>query len=823
MLALGFSLLTVAFVPEPHFQDTPFARAVRLIERGRTAEGASLMRSALEAHPDAPESPKARFVLGIALMKEGAYEEAAQHFERLARTYPLLSADHQYHRGQALYAWGNYLDAAKALAQVEPESARGREAEHLRAWALYQATDYRQLVKWLEGLDAQRGKLSHDLAMLYGRGLHRVGEPRRAAPILEAVWYEASEPKLVGWALAGLAALQDQTTESWRGRPGASARHFAPRLEDEKQVPFALERLEKWLYTGSNAAREVALARGRIAEGRRRYARAARNYRRAAGRVKNGKPVARDRAYRVASLGLGRVAAHRGDERAALAYFTEAAAEVAFSPEAEEARFRAAEILVRVRRYGEARAHCEALLSNNPESEYRRRCFWTIGWAHFRAGEYAKARPHFAALVRQELPAELDGASRYWMARCLAQLDRGEEAEAIFAELVRRYPLSYYAALAEAQLAVAPAHAPKVDGPTASDGAIPAELELAREYLRLGLKEQARGAIDAFQQKVESGLRLSARAFAVWAAVLDRLRQRLLARKVREAGARAYPGALTDPAFLAAARRAHPLEFKREIEQAARRFRIPVPLLFALVRTESGFKPAAVSAMGAYGLAQLILPTARRVGLRLGERKITRNRLLSEPALNVRLGAAYMRELLDRYQGSEPLALAGYNAGPAAVDAWMRRRVRRLEGVRGRGLGVGVSGDELAEEIPVTETRAFVKAVLSRARAYGYLYGRHLKKSVEAPQEIPPGVFIVEPTRLPPVSTTPTPVEPVRVIDRRFVARSQVRSREAERTARTARTPRAADSGLTTAARRGPAGTAQPGNKKKQGADLVVR
>lgn len=776
MLALGLSLLAVAIVPEPHFQDTPFDRAVRLIERGRTAEGASLMRQALEAHPDAPEAPEARFVLGLALMKEGAYEEAAQLFARLARTYPLLSANHQYHLGRALFSWGNFFEAAEALSRVKTDGPWGREAEHLRAWALYHATDFGGLVKWLEQLEEQRGRLDHELAMLYGRGLHRVGKPHRAATFLESVWYEATEPKLVGWALSGLVALQNRTSASWRGRPGVSARSLSTRLEDENQVVAALERLEKWLYPGSTAAREVALARGRIAEGRQRYARASRSYRRATGRVKNGRPAARDRAYRVASLGLGRVAAHRGDARAALAYFTEASTEVAFSPEAEEARFRAAEILVRARRYGEARDRCETVLANNPKSAYRRRCMWTIGWAHFRAGEYAKAHRYFAALVRQEPPAELDGASRYWMARCLAQLGRSGLAEAIFAEIVRRYPLSYYAALAEAKLAVAPTPIATVDGPTASDGAIPAELELAREYLRLGLKGQAQQAVEAFQQKAESGLRLSARAFAVWAAVLDRLRQRLLARKVREAGARAYPGALTDPRFLKAARRAHPLEFAREIEREARRFGIPVPLMFALVRTESAFKPGAISAMGAYGLAQLILPTARKVGQRLGVGKITKSRLLNEPALNVRLGAAYMRELLDRYEGSEPLALAAYNAGPVAVDAWMRRRVRRLEGVRGNGLGVGVSDDELAEEIPVTETRTFVKAVLSRARAYGYLYGRRLKTTVTS-QEIPPGVFIVEPTRLPPATTTPEPVDVVRVTDRRFVTRSTKRAR----------------------------------------------
>ncbi|MBV6520549.1 MAG: hypothetical protein MNPFHGCM_00665 [Gemmatimonadaceae bacterium] len=84
-------------------------------------------------------------------------------------------------------------------------------------------------------------------------------------------------------------------------------------------------------------------------------------------------------------------------------------------------------------------------------------------------------------------------------------------------------------------------------------------------------------------------------------------------------------------------------------------------LAFPLVRIESGFIPTAVSPVGALGLTQLMLPTARAY-----ERHVTREDLLT-PEVNLRIGFSYLRDLI-REHGSVPLALLVYNRGPAAVE-----------------------------------------------------------------------------------------------------------------------------------------------------------
>jgi soluble lytic murein transglycosylase-like protein len=98
--------------------------------------------------------------------------------------------------------------------------------------------------------------------------------------------------------------------------------------------------------------------------------------------------------------------------------------------------------------------------------------------------------------------------------------------------------------------------------------------------------------------------------------------------------------------------------FAALIERAAERHRIEPALLTAMAQVESGFDPNAISPKGAQGLLQLMPATAARFGVQD----------VFDAAQNVEGGAKYLRWLLERYGGATELALAGYNAGEAAVD-----------------------------------------------------------------------------------------------------------------------------------------------------------
>jgi soluble lytic murein transglycosylase-like protein len=94
------------------------------------------------------------------------------------------------------------------------------------------------------------------------------------------------------------------------------------------------------------------------------------------------------------------------------------------------------------------------------------------------------------------------------------------------------------------------------------------------------------------------------------------------------------------------------------ITEHSRTHGVRAELVRAVMQVESGFNPYARSPKGAMGLMQLMPATARQYGVTTA----------FNPIENVRAGVAYLRELLDRYQNNEELALAAYNAGPGAVD-----------------------------------------------------------------------------------------------------------------------------------------------------------
>lgn len=136
----------------------------------------------------------------------------------------------------------------------------------------------------------------------------------------------------------------------------------------------------------------------------------------------------------------------------------------------------------------------------------------------------------------------------------------------------------------------------------------------------------------------------------------------------------------------------------------------PDPLiLHAVVRQESAFDSEAVSHAGARGLMQLMPQTALRVAKRLNI-SYSQTRLTHDPTYNLRLGQAYLADMLFNYDGSLILALAAYNAGPVRVERWLQRY-----GDPGPGIYDAI---DWTESIPFAETRNYVQRVLENLTVY---------------------------------------------------------------------------------------------------------
>jgi soluble lytic murein transglycosylase len=151
----------------------------------------------------------------------------------------------------------------------------------------------------------------------------------------------------------------------------------------------------------------------------------------------------------------------------------------------------------------------------------------------------------------------------------------------------------------------------------------------------------------------------------------------------------------------------YPMPFRRDIVEAATNAGLDPAFVFGLIRQETRFMGQMRSAVGANGLMQLMPATAKWAAKKAGIP--FRPDLIADPATNLRIGTFYLKLVLDSLGGSDPMAAAAYNAGPARPRRW-------------RG-GSMLAPEVWTENVPFFETRDYVKKVLTNAAIYAALLG----------------------------------------------------------------------------------------------------
>jgi soluble lytic murein transglycosylase len=169
----------------------------------------------------------------------------------------------------------------------------------------------------------------------------------------------------------------------------------------------------------------------------------------------------------------------------------------------------------------------------------------------------------------------------------------------------------------------------------------------------------------------------------------------------------------------------YPRPYADEVERAAKLTQLSGDWILGVMRQESLFRRDSVSRADARGVMQMLPATATAVARRWNMAPPNRDALF-DPAVAVPLGAAYLRELLDKYAGNLPLALAAYNAGPAAVERWLPTR--------------SMEAAIWVENIPYNETRGYVQHIVEHIVAFAYVRGAEPPRleSLLARLEVPP-------------------------------------------------------------------------------------
>ena len=150
----------------------------------------------------------------------------------------------------------------------------------------------------------------------------------------------------------------------------------------------------------------------------------------------------------------------------------------------------------------------------------------------------------------------------------------------------------------------------------------------------------------------------------------------------------------------------YPKKYETHINFVCDKFEISKPMFYALVDTESGFNPNAVSSAGAIGLTQILPSTAQYI--------CTKNNLeysnfdLYNPRDNLYLGAMYLDYLLDKFNNTYT-ALAAYNAGETIVRTWLQNEDYSYDAIS-------------LYNTPYNETNNYIKKIKKAEKIYINFY-----------------------------------------------------------------------------------------------------
>ncbi len=279
----------------------------------------------------------------------------------------------------------------------------------------------------------------------------------------------------------------------------------------------------------------------------------------------------------------------------------------------------------------------------------------------------------------------------YWRGRALTAAGRGEEAAALYAGLADL--TNFYGNLAAAELGqpitVPPKAAPPSDEELAGAATNPG-LRRALALFRLDLRVEGVREWNWALRDMDDRRLLAAAQLARRAEIFDR-------------SISAADRTLVEHDFSLR----FPAPYRDQVGPRARRLALDDGWVYGLMRQESRFVVAAKSSAGAKGLMQLMPATAHWVAKKIGLAGYHPQRV-AETEVNLTLGVNYLRMVLDSLDNDPVLASAAYNAGPGRARQW--RGDKPLEAAI------------YIETIPFTETRDYVKKVLSNTVYYAALF-----------------------------------------------------------------------------------------------------
>jgi soluble lytic murein transglycosylase len=657
----------------------------------------------------------AYFALGYREYEANRYDDAANDLAKAASPLSPLADLADYYRASAVYK-GGHPEAVEgilgAFNKRYPSSMKHYKAVELMAWGYLQTGEPQKALKLLRSVPQVREQPA--LALVLARAYTDSGQPRMAAETFRDIYYAFPTTPQAANAGDALDKLKIQLGVNFPPVTDEIATARAERLYSASRYSEALKGYEQLLKEGQKSvwAWKWNLGRAKCLI-RLNQANAA-----AETLVDSVAPTPQLDAERLATM----VDAYaRIENDTAVAQTVNKLRTRYFKSHWHAlALLRAANYFMYKGEFDIAPLYYRTLLEVFPQTPQATEASWRYAWVQYLTGKPDEARKALLSHIRQYPGSPHVRAALYFLGR-LEEGEQPAEARALYEFLIHRYRHGYYPLEASKRLRL-------LRGSSSQRKSTNADLDFSIRGLESKIPVADPPGFGACLPATSS--RDLVAFHTLDALHLDDLaRQDLQPRLERHPNSPALVIALsrfeaeqgqTDHALHIAKRMVPDYyseqfsDLPREIWQllfprahisVIRRYaamnHLNPYLVMGLIRQESGFNVRATSPADARGLMQVLASTithSRRYRNSVGRR-------LYEPAYNVRFGCAFLRKLLERYNGNIAEALAAYNAGPTNVDQWLNRRSYRDQ-------------QEFVESIPFPETRIYIKAVIADSGVY---------------------------------------------------------------------------------------------------------
>ncbi len=727
---------------------------VQAFEAGRLTEALTTAEQLCNTAPaDTPDAAQARLVATFAQLRAGQSQEALVALAALRAQGPALGS-YQVFLEASVYAATKRCDEAENLLGQLPRGSAFRHpgfSRVARCWlgTRDEARAEQAVIRMQDTADGPERQA--DAALM----LAQLYEARRDRPAAK----EAYRQLLVDFPLTAASRTARSRLEAWES--GGSVKPLSP----EELLPHAEQE-----RAASRPGRARKLYRTIIAQSqtsKRRTLRQAaelgvveldivdRRYPRALKRIETLLASLEDDGLTTRALYLkADILSRRGKSDDALSAYEQAIARAPTTPFAAESALAAARLSYNTRDFERAKKHAHwltkltlsddapvVLISGDGAREAGNTGLadhghWLLAFIERRQGAANEVVEGLLSAINQDGP--LGPAALYWRARLAVERGAVNDAE-LLASLLTRHSTSFYAlAVSDLLRQTNPGCDVRVDIPavptreladTPAPELEPRDLKAVLVLYEHGLTSEAQ----RLSHLVPLGtLNTADRTIAAWLhrRCGDVHRAAVLTRRLAD-----DTDTVNDPVLLDLA---YPRPFADLVIAAAAEHDVPVDLIYAVIRNESAFNPRAVSPRHAFGLMQMIRSTANRLAKEAELGPISARRLF-DPATAIMLGTQYLAELLRRFGGNVPAALAAYHAGETNTERWLKSRGH-------------LTADEFIEEIPFSTTRTYVKKVLASFGVYRLLYQDNVQQAIRMSLPVMPTSALESEAQTPPVA-----------------------------------------------------------------------